>query len=227
MSATEHFRFDIDALRERAGATTFSRGEEYHRDGLVKLVVVEPKRVLAEVAGSEDYRTVLTGRGARVGGECSCPAFEDRGFCKHMVAAALTANAAGGDAEDEGAATIARIREHLKNKGVDALVQMIMDLAEYDDALLRRLDLASATMGAKGEKLAHVCARPSTRRPIPAAMSIIRPHPTGSAASTRCSTLWKNSRRALRQSWCSNSPSGRLTGSRRRSEASTIPTAIA
>jgi hypothetical protein len=153
MSATEPFRFDIDALRERAGATTFSRGEEYHRDGLVKLVVVEPKRVLAEVAGSEDYRTVLTGRGARVGGECSCPAFEDRGFCKHMVATALTANAAGGDAEDEGAATIARIREHLKNKGVDALVQMIMDLAEYDDALLRRLDLASATMGAKGEKL--------------------------------------------------------------------------
>src|ERR1700722_18466560 len=153
MSATEHFRFDIDALRERAGATTFSRGEEYHRDGLVKLVVVEPKRVLAEVAGSEDYRTVLTGRGARVGGECSCPAFEERGFCKHMVAAALTANAAGGDAEAEGAATITRIREHLKNKGVDALVQMIMDLAEYDDVLLRRLDLASTATGAKGAKL--------------------------------------------------------------------------
>ena len=48
--------------------------------------------MLAQVAGTEDYRTELTGRGEDFDGECSCPAFEDWGFCKHMVATALAAN---------------------------------------------------------------------------------------------------------------------------------------
>jgi hypothetical protein len=149
MSATDRLRFDIDALRERAGAKVFARGETYHRDGLVTILVLDSKRVLAEVAGTEDYRTALTGRGAGFDGECSCPAVEDWGFCKHMVATALAANAAGGDAEMEGAATLARIRQYLTKKGVDALVEMIVDLAEQDSALFRKLDLASATAGAK------------------------------------------------------------------------------
>ncbi len=154
MSSTDRPRFDINALREHAGAKVFARGETYHRDGLVKILVVEPRRVLAEVAGTEDYRTVLTGRGADVGGECSCPAFEDWQFCKHMVAVALATNAAGGDAEVEGAATLARIRRYLKKKGVDALVEMIAELAERDDALFRKLELASATTDAKNGTLA-------------------------------------------------------------------------
>ena len=33
------------------------------------------------------------GAARTIGGDCSCPAFEDRGFCKHMVATALAANA--------------------------------------------------------------------------------------------------------------------------------------
>jgi tetratricopeptide (TPR) repeat protein len=65
-----------------------------------------------------------------------------------MVAAALAANAAGSDAEAEGAGALARIRDHLKGKGVDALVEMIMDIAERDPALFRRLDMAAATVNA-------------------------------------------------------------------------------
>jgi uncharacterized Zn finger protein len=153
MSATDRPRFDLDALRECAGTKAFARGEAYHRDGVVKILVLEPRRVLAEVAGTEDYRTVLTGRGSDIGGECSCPAFEDWGFCKHMVATALATNAAGGDAEAEGAATLARIRQYLKKKGADALVDMIADLAEQDHSLFLKLELASATVGAKGGTL--------------------------------------------------------------------------
>lgn len=154
MSATDRPRFDLNALRERAGAKAFARGETYYRDGLVNILVLEPRRVLAEVAGTEDYRIVLTGRGSDVGGECSCPAFEDWGFCKHMVATALAANAAGGDAETEGAATLARIRQYLKKKGVDALVETIVALAEQDNDLFRKLEVASATAEAGGKTLA-------------------------------------------------------------------------
>jgi uncharacterized Zn finger protein len=136
-------RFDAEALRELAGAKVFARGMDYHRDGLVQILAIEPARVLARVQGTEEYRAVVTGRGTKIGGECSCPAFEDWGFCKHMVAVALTANDADDDAEATGADTLGRIRQHLKAKGVDALVQMILDLAALDLALFRKLELAA------------------------------------------------------------------------------------
>ena len=145
MSATKRPRFDLDALRERAGAKTFARGEAYHRDGRVEILILEPQRVLAQVAGAGDYRTTVTGRGRAFGGECDCPAFAESGFCKHMIAVALAVNAAGEDGS-EGVAMLARIRRHLKAKGVDALVKLVLELAEQDRDLLRRLELASATV---------------------------------------------------------------------------------
>lgn len=145
MKAQNPPRFEIAALRELAGDKVFARGEKYHRDGQVEVLAIEPARVLAQVAGTEDYRTVLTGRGDKIGGECSCPAFDDWGFCKHMVATGLAANAIGPDAEAEGAGALSRIRDHLKKRGVDALVEMIVDLAERDLALFRKLDIAAAS----------------------------------------------------------------------------------
>jgi tetratricopeptide (TPR) repeat protein len=146
MKAKDQSRFNIDALRDLAGDKVFARGETYHRDGQVQILTVEPKRVLAQVAGSEDYRTELAGRGTDIRGHCSCPAFHDWGFCKHMVAVALVVNALGPEAEAEGAGVLSRIRDHLKQKSVDALVGIIMELAERDPALLRRLDVAAAVM---------------------------------------------------------------------------------
>lgn len=144
MKAQDKPRFDIDTLRELAGEKVFARGQAYHGAGQVDILALEPGRVLAQVAGTEDYRTVLKGRGAKIEGECSCPAFEDWGFCKHMVAAALAANAAGGNGVAEGAGALTRIRDHLKAKGIDALVGMIVELAERDPALFRKLDMAAA-----------------------------------------------------------------------------------
>jgi hypothetical protein len=137
-------RFDVDALRDLAGEKVFARGEAYCRGGQVEILAIEPARVVAQVSGTEDYRTVLTGRGKRIGGECSCPAFEEWGFCKHMVAVALMANAEGGDAKAEGAGTLSRIRQHLKSKSIDTLVEMIVELAERDAKIYRKLDLAAA-----------------------------------------------------------------------------------
>ena len=131
-----HSRFDIEVLRG-------SRAKRFSRAARPIIAAVGCRSSSSrnacwlKVAGTEDYRTVLTGRGKAIGGECSCPAFEDRGFCKHMVATALAANAVGGDAEAEGTGTPARIRDHLKKKGIDALVEMIVDMAECDPALFR------------------------------------------------------------------------------------------
>ena len=148
MKVKDQSRFSIDALRDLAGEAVFARGEAYHRGGQVQILAIEPKRVLAQVAGTEDYRTELTGRGRNIGGHCSCPAFRDWGVCKHMVAVTLAANALGPEAETEGAGVLSRIRDHLKQKSVDALAGMIVELAERDPALLRRLDVAAAVVHA-------------------------------------------------------------------------------
>lgn len=149
MKPAKHLRFDVAALKNVAGEKAFARGEAYHRDGVVEILVLEPARVLAQVAGSEDYRSELTGRGKNFDGHCSCPAFEDWGFCKHLVATALTANAMD-DATEPGGhgelGALARIGAYLKEMNADSLVTMILDIAERDPVLFRKLDAAARTM---------------------------------------------------------------------------------
>jgi uncharacterized Zn finger protein len=136
-------RFDVGALRKLAGPAVFARGEACHRDGRVFLRIVDAERVLARVEGTEEYRTELTGRGKAIRGSCSCPAYGDWGFCKHMVATALAANAAPGDVvSDEGRPP--RIRDYLATLGVDRLVEMIIEASQRDEALFRRLEMAAS-----------------------------------------------------------------------------------
>jgi uncharacterized Zn finger protein len=145
MTALDRPRFDVQALRDIVGAKVFARGEAYHRDGQVRILTLEPERVLAQVAGSEDYRTEIRGHGKHFDGECTCRAFDDWGHCKHMVAVVLAANAAADGADSDAVGALSRIRNHLMGKGVDALVEMIVRIAERDPALFRRLDMAAAT----------------------------------------------------------------------------------
>jgi uncharacterized Zn finger protein len=152
MNAKAPTRFDPAALRKLAGGAVFARGEPYYRDGDVRILSITRGRVVAQVAGTEDYRTELRGSGRDIDGECSCRAFQDLGFCKHMVATALAANDVGPNEADSGGA-MGRIREHLKQRGVDALVDMITGLAERDPALFRRLDAAAVALNEDDETL--------------------------------------------------------------------------
>ena len=153
MTAENLPRFDIAALKRLAGGA-FVRGQAYHRDGRVEILVIEPRRVLAQVAGTEDYRVNLLGKGETIKGECTCPAFDEYGFCKHMVAAALAANESDHGREAGGAGALARIRAHLAGKPNAFLVAMIVELAERDPALFRKLEIASAADGADDKTLA-------------------------------------------------------------------------
>ena len=154
MRANAGNRFDLDALRDLAGDKVFVRGQAYHRDGQVEILAIEPERILAQVAGTEDYRTELTGRGGDIGGDCSCPAFGDWGFCKHMVATALAANAVAGEGQAQGVGALLRIREHLMQKGLEVVVEMIVDLAARDPALFRKLDMAATLVAVDAATLA-------------------------------------------------------------------------
>ncbi len=149
-------RFDPAALRHLAGDAVFLRGEDYVRSGRVELLSDDGSCVRARVVGTEVYRATLRGCGRKFDGECSCPAFADYGFCKHLVATALAANAAG----EEGEAVpdrIGAIRTHLRAQGVDRLAEMILDLAERDPALLDRLDLAASAASGDTAEVAECC----------------------------------------------------------------------
>ena len=132
-------RFPIKRLRDLADEPAFTRGEDYFRRGKVSIFSADAAGVLAEVRGTETYRVHLTAPGKAFGGDCTCPAFDREGWCKHLVATALAANAAGDDLPDRRAP----IRAHLLGLGAAALADMLLDLAWQDAALLRKLDLAA------------------------------------------------------------------------------------
>jgi len=149
-------RFDTAALRERAGGKVFARGEEYFRDGHVELLSDDGAGVRARVAGSELYAATLRGGGRTIHGHCTCPANEDFGFCKHLVATALAANAAAERGETV-PDRVGTIRTYLRSQGIDRLVEMLIDTAGYDEALFERLDLAATAVTGDAAKIAARC----------------------------------------------------------------------
>jgi uncharacterized Zn finger protein len=152
-TAADSDRFDVAALRELAGEKVFARGVAYHEDGHVEIVTFDEARVLARVEGSEVYRCELVGSGTAFSGMCSCPAFDDWGFCKHLVATALAANGLGPEELQQAAGRAAKIREHLRAKGVEKLVEMIIGIAERDPSLQEELELAATAATADDKTL--------------------------------------------------------------------------
>lgn len=138
MTAPTTPRFDPATLLATAGAKVFARGEGYANPGQISLLSIAPDRIIAEVIGSETYGVRLTGSGTDMGGHCDCPAFEDAGFCKHIVAVALFVNEsleAGAKADT----LVADIRTYLASFTKDGLVDYVASLAESLPQLFRRL----------------------------------------------------------------------------------------
>jgi uncharacterized Zn finger protein len=146
-------RFDVATLREFAGGKVFARGVAYHEDGQVEIVSIDNARVVARVIGSEVYRSQLDGTGKKFSGECSCPAFSDWGFCKHLVATALAANDLHPGELEKATSRLTKIRDFLRAKGVEPLVEMIMGIAERDPELLRDIELSATVATADDQTL--------------------------------------------------------------------------
>lgn len=146
-------RFDVATLREFAGEKAFARGVAYHEDRQVEIVSIDNARVVARVIGSEVYHSQLDDTGKKFSGECSCPAFSDWGFCKHLVATALAANDLQPGELEKTANRLTKIRDFLRAKGVERLVEIIMGLTERDPELLRDIELAATAATADDQTL--------------------------------------------------------------------------
>jgi len=129
-----HTPFDLQFLSDQSGPKVFARGEAYAEGGAVALIDVADDAVLAHVAGTETYVVQLTPSAGL--GRCTCPAFDDFGVCKHVVATAVVYNGLSEADLRSAKARFARLREGLDLESRDELVARIIGLARrYPDVL--------------------------------------------------------------------------------------------
>jgi len=81
--------FSEDLAFSIAKYSSFEKGKEYFRDGLVEKIWKEGEIYHALVQGSENYLVDLKFENEEIDYNCTCP-FDFGGACKHVVAAILT-----------------------------------------------------------------------------------------------------------------------------------------
>jgi len=127
----------ISDLKNLIDEPYLSRGREYFQGGLVDLVSIKIDEVKAKAVGSRVYRVTLTNKRSYLEGQCSCPAFEDFGPCKHMAAvgfAVITSQSGGYRPSSvcrEHIEQQANVEEVLLKKTKSDLVSIILRLSDY------------------------------------------------------------------------------------------------
>lgn len=141
MKAAGDIRYDELRLREAVGEKVFARGRNYADQYQVTLLSAGADGVLAAAFGTTDYTVWLNRPGPEVSGSCTCPAFEDAGLCKHMVATALLANEAS--AAGEGPSnSIGRVAVQIAKADRRQLEKLLLDMVTTDWTTLRSLHFA-------------------------------------------------------------------------------------
>ena len=143
-------------LRRMAGERYFDRGEAYFAAGAVRSLRPSEGGVKAVVQGTRRYRVHLWAEDAELAYDCSCPIGHEGDFCKHCVAVGLAwhsgGQTAGAGAREEDGSVLgeADLRAYLLGLEKEALVTLLIEQADEDERLHRRLALrtARATSGA-------------------------------------------------------------------------------
>ncbi len=145
-----------DELRELAGAAAFTRGTAYHRDGRIALSRHDSDALEGIAEGSDTYALWLKHEGTQWRWDCDCPAADGGAFCKHLVAAVLTARDDASDQDDASrdanAAPPRRtpaakddLSGFLRAQPGERLAEWLLALARDDAAIDKRLRLYRAS----------------------------------------------------------------------------------
>ena len=123
-----------------ASSMSYERGVEYLQDGRVGALRVSSGRVAADVQGTERYAVELTVVDGALGHACSCPVGRDGAFCKHCVAVGLAWLG------DQGSVvpTLDDVERYLEKLPREELVRLLIEHAEDDEQLARRLLLMAS-----------------------------------------------------------------------------------
>ncbi len=139
-------KFISDALiRRLAGDRYYERGLDYFQRGLVSSLEESGNSVRSIVTGTERYAVLLTAKGEMLDYRCGCPLGIDGEFCKHCVATALAwlhgrvVPSAGGKDWASAEVTDQDVVKALQAEDKGALIQLLLDWSQRDEALRRRL----------------------------------------------------------------------------------------
>lgn len=140
---------DGDELIELAGAAAFKRGQDYWRAGRVALSKVSANALAGEAHGTETYRLWLKHTKGDWQWDCSCPAADGGAFCKHLVAAVLTAREEVPDADGVAPKSKRRAKQDdllafLRAQPAQRLAGWLQTLADEDRDVEKRLLLYRA-----------------------------------------------------------------------------------
>ena len=144
---------DPDHLLSLAGEVFFERGQKYFTNGAVRSLRHRDAGIDARVLGTETYRVRMKVQNGELEYDCDCPVGRDTLFCKHCVAAGLAWNSQilcgsltitpegtviseyGSDEE---------LLSYLEGLEKDALLTVLLEHMEEDEALHRKLTLCAA-----------------------------------------------------------------------------------
>ena len=150
-----------EMLAEMAGRRSYERGEIYYRNNAVKNLRITGDRASATVAGTQKYKVHILAKEDAISATCTCPAYQNSGFCKHCVATGLAImhsirsdndNEIYISEEDE----IEIVRNYLKTKEIEELVEIIIDQAIENDHLMQTLSVKAESATEDGIAVAKI-----------------------------------------------------------------------
>ncbi len=147
-----------EQLRNLAGAAAFKRAQAYVRSGAVEITAFQKTRVEAVVSGTDDYDVTLNLADDAEHSRCTCPAFDEGAFCKHLVATAIvarnSAHESGGVRDNQAPASNeasppdespdSDLRTFLGKQPAARLAGWLADLADSNTAIEKRLRVYQA-----------------------------------------------------------------------------------
>ena len=146
-----------DMLLNKAGTSSFSRGEDYFLRGNVHKLTEYEDKVTAKVSGNREYRVKLWEDADGIGYSCSCPIGEEGTFCKHCVAVGLAwidSKTQPNTSTQKEEITVDDIRKWLMQQNNETLVDLIMQKAVEDDQFYQKLLLKTAKFSNKDIEIA-------------------------------------------------------------------------
>ena len=135
------------ALEDLSGVAVFRRGEEYFSAGAVGRLRTSDEKVSAKVEGSDTYKVEMWDDDGDLAYECTCPHAADGFFCKHCVAVGLAwvSNYAPDEKPKAKPGKAKRrdpwqdIKSFLGTQPPDALIELLLEVAQRDDRLFQSL----------------------------------------------------------------------------------------
>jgi uncharacterized Zn finger protein len=155
-------KFSETTIRQHAAGDSFSRGQQYYRQGAVTGLVLRDNSIQAEVEGSdyEPYKVRVTfDAGGITAASCTCP-YGGGGWCKHIIATLLACIH-----QPEAIDVRPDLEQLLAGLDRDQLQNLVLHLAARDPAVADEIEIQISLLQAA--PAATQPAQPATIAPVP------------------------------------------------------------